>query len=368
MGDRSLHPIASEDEGAAAMTRERALIVGIAGLLGWAVGLVFAPREALAAWLVCWLGWGSIPIGSLALLMLVALIPGSWRQLYGRPLVLGTTLMPIVAVAMIPLLVGVELIYPWTASGYAAFKGLWLSTGFFVVRTIAYLVVLSLIAWALLAAQPRLRAPIAAAGVIAYALIGSLIGIDFAESTQPEFHSSIYGLLALTNQWLAGISFAILLGLWSSEGKAPLAAAGVLVTAILMWGYMHAMQYIVIWAGDIPAEARWYIERGRHGWGALAWLLYGLQGLVSFAALLSPSVRGSRRAMMMLAALTLAMRLVEQAWLVLPGMSGIGWPVAPLILAASLTMLGFGWVGAVALRRHESLWNEPEWVGKARSV
>jgi hypothetical protein len=354
------------------MTRDRALIVGIAGLLGCAVGLVFAPREALVAWLVCWLGWGSIPIGALALLMLVALIPGTWRQLYGRPLVIGTTLMPLVAIAMIPLLVGVELIYPWTAAGatvgYAAFKGLWLSTGFFVVRTIAYLVVLSLIAWALLAAEPRWRAPIAAAGVIAYALIGSLIGIDFAESTQPQFHSSIYGLLALTSQWLAGISFAILIGLWTREGKAPLAAAGVLVTAILMWGYMHAMQYIVIWAGDIPAEARWYIERGRHGWGALAWLLYGLQGLVTFAALLSPSVRSSRRAMMTLAGLTLAMRLVEQAWLVLPGIRGIGWAVAPLMVAASLAMLGFGWAGAVALRRHEESWSEPEWVGKARSV
>jgi hypothetical protein len=354
------------------MTRDRALIAGIVGLIGSGVGLVFAPRDALAAWLVCWLGWGSIPIGALALLMLVALIPGTWRQLYARPLVIGTTLMPLLAIAMVPLLIGVQLIYPWTAQGatdgYAAFKAAWLSTGFFVVRTIAYLIILSLIAWALLAAKPALRAPIAAAGVIAYGLIGSLIGIDFAETTQPHFHSSIYGLLALTNQWLAGISFALLLGLWSSEGKAPLAAAGVLVTAILMWGYMHAMQYIVIWAGDIPAEVRWYVERGRHGWGALAWLLYGLQGLVVFAALLSPSVRGSRRAIMALAGLTLVMRVLEQAWLVLPGLPRIGWPVAPLILAASLAMLGFGWVGAVALKRHEDSWNEREWVGKARSV
>jgi hypothetical protein len=354
------------------MTRDRALIVGIVGLVGCAVGLVLAPRDALVAWLVCWLGWGSIPIGALALLMLVALIPGTWRQLYARPLVLGTTLVPLAAIAMIPLLLGVELIYPWTAdgatAGYAAFKAAWLSTGFFVVRTIVYLVALSLIAWALLAASPRLRGPIAAAGVIAYALIGSLIGIDFAESTQPEFHSSIYGLLALTNQWLAGISFAILLGLWSSEGKAPLAAAGVLVTALLMWGYMHAMQYIVIWAGDIPAEARWYIERGRDGWGALAWTIYGLQGLVTFAALLSPKVRSSRKAMMALAGLTLVMRVVENAWLVLPGIHGIGWAVAPLMIAASLAMLGFGWVGAAALSRREEHWNEPEWVGKARSV
>jgi hypothetical protein len=354
------------------MSRNSALVIGIVGLIGWAVGLVFVPRDALIAWLVCWLGWGSIPIGALAVLMLVALIPGTWRQLYTRPLVIGTTLMPVVAIAMIPLLVGVELIYPWSAAGatadYAAFKATWLSTGFFVGRTIAYLFILSLIAWALLAAPPRLRAPIAAGGVILYALIGSLIGIDFGESTEPNFHSSIYGLLALTNQWLAGISFAILLGLCGSEGKAPLAAAGVLVTALLMWGYMHAMQYIVIWAGDIPAEARWYIERGRHGWGALAWLLYGLQGLFCFAALLSPRVRNSIKAMMALAGLTVVMRLVENAWLVLPGIPDIGWPVAPLILAGSLAMLGFGWVAAIALARRQGAWDETEWVGKARSV
>ena len=40
------------------MTRHRALIAGIVGLIGCAIGLIFAPREALVAWLVCWLGWG----------------------------------------------------------------------------------------------------------------------------------------------------------------------------------------------------------------------------------------------------------------------------------------------------------------------
>jgi hypothetical protein len=343
------------------MRRDPPLLIGVIGLAACVIGFIFAPRDALVAWLVCWLGWGSIPIGALALLMLVALIPGTWRQLYEVPLRLGATLVPIVAIAMIPLLIGIGLIYPWTAhgatSGYAAFKAAWLSSGFFVGRTIVYLVVLSLLAWGLLTVRPALRAPIAAVGVILYAIIGSLIGIDFAESTEPNFHSSIYGLLALTNQWLAGISFAILLGLWSHHGEAPRAAAGVLVTAILMWGYMHAMQYIVIWAGDIPAEARWYIERGRHGWWALAWILYGVQGLISFCALLSPKVRNSGRAMIVLALVTLLMRVVEQAWLVLPGMKGLGWAVAPLILAASVTMVGFGWFGAAELGRRERAWN-----------
>jgi hypothetical protein len=348
------------------MNRDRAFVIGTLGLLGCVVGLFIVPRETLIAWLVCWLGWGSIPIGALAVLMLVALIPGSWRVLYEQPLRLGATLMPLVAIAMIPLLVGIDLIYPWSAhgatSGYAAFKAMWLSTGFFVVRTLVYLLVLSILAWGLLAADPRLRTPIAAAGVILYGIIGSLIGIDFAESTEPHFHSSIYGLLALSNQWLAGISFAILVGLWSEHGRAPRAAAGVLVTAILIWGYMHAMQYIVIWAGDIPAEARWYIERGRHGWGALAWILYGLQGLVSFGALLSPTVRNSSKAMIVLAAMTLLMRLLESAWLVLPGLPRMSWAIAPLILAASLAMLGFGWVVAVALQRRSGWWGESGWA------
>ena len=112
----------------------------------------------------------------------------------------------------------------------------------------------------------------------------------------------------------------------------------------------------MIWAGNIPAEAGWYIERGRHGWWALAWVLYGFQGLISFCALLSPKVRNSSRAMIVLALLTLVMRLVEQAWLVLPGLPGLGWPVAPLILAVSLAMLGFGWVGVIAVARRERAW------------
>jgi hypothetical protein len=291
------------------MTRDRALIAGIVGLLGCMLGLLLAPREALIAWLVAWLAWGAIPIGALALLMLLSLIPGTWREFYARPIAIGASLMPLVAIAMIPLLAGMALIYPWTdpsvTADYAAFKGAWLSTGFFVARTIVYLLILCAFAWGLLTCEPRLRGPIA--------------------------------------------------------------AVGVLVTALLMWGYMHAMQYIVIWAGDIPEEVRWYLERGHGGWGALAWILYGLQGLVTFAALLSPSVRNSRTAMMGVAALTLAMRLAESSWFILPGIAGIGWAVAPLILAASLAMFGFGWVGAVMLRR-ENGWNESEWVRQTRSA
>jgi hypothetical protein len=53
---------------------------------------------------------------------------------------------------------------------------------------------------------------------------------------------------------------------------------------------------------------------------------------------------------------------------VLPGLPSMSWAVAPLILAASLAMLGFGWVGAVALHRKDRIWNERGWAGEWRST
>ena len=96
------------------MSRDRALIIGIVGLLGCAIGLILAPRDALIAWLVAWIAWGAIPIGALALLMMLSLIPGTWRAFYAKPVAIGASLVPLVAIAMIPLLAGVALIYPWT--------------------------------------------------------------------------------------------------------------------------------------------------------------------------------------------------------------------------------------------------------------
>ncbi len=72
--------------------------------------------------------------------------------------------------------------------------------------------------------------------------------------------------------------------------------------------------------------------------------------------------------MMTLAGLTLAMRLAENAWFVLPGMTGVGWAVVPLIVAASLAMLGFGWVAARGMPRQRQDWNESEWVSETRSA
>ena len=66
--------------------------------------------------------------------------------------------------------------------------------------------------------------------------------------------------------------------------------------------------------------------------------------------------------------MTLVMRVAENAWLVLPGLPGIGWPTALLLVAASMAMLGFGWAGAELLRHRRGDWIESGWAPELRSA
>jgi hypothetical protein len=335
-----------------------ALPAGLIALAAWIGGLAFAAKAALLGWLIAFLAFSSVAIGCLAVLMMLVLVPGTWRRLYSGPLLLGSGLLPAAALAVTPVLLGLGTLYSWTDLGvtaaYPAFKAAWLSPGFFIARQAAYWAVL-LGLWLGLLLLPLARTAIAAIGLIAYALVGSWMGIDVAETLTPGFHSSIYGLLILGGQWIAALAFAIAVGV-GAEGKPPgLAAAGAFMVALLAWGYLHAMQFIVIWAGDIPDEVGWYLARGKNGWEFATVILFLVQGIGPFFAMLSPSVRSSRKAMVAIALITLAMRPIEAAWLVLPEQD-VGWAAWPLALLALVAMTGLGAAATAALQRRRADW------------
>lgn len=334
------------------MNAERAgFIVGAVGLIGFVAGLLLAPHVALSAWTAAAIGWAEAPLGCLALLMMVQLVSGSWRPFFQGPFAAGAALLPLTALSFVPVLIGVGWIYPWAdphvAATLPALKGAWLSPGFWIARTILYFGVFIGLQQAMLRAGDAVRNGIAAGGLILFALLGSFAGVDWLESIEPAFHSSEYGLIFLAGTWLGGIALALMAAL-SGRREAPFAAAGVFVTALLFWAYLHAMQYIVIWSGDIPAEAHWYLRRTETGWVFVTWAIVALQFVLPFLALLSPAVRGSGAAMTTVAAVTFAMRLVEAAWLLLPP---TGLPVLPtaLMLAASWAAIG-GFGTALFLR------------------
>ena len=342
------------------MNPRYALGAGLIGLALCAAGLFFAAKAALLGWLVALVAFSSVPIGCLSLLMMVVLVPGSWRQLYTAPLLLGSALLPLAAIAVIPILLGLGSLYSWTdpavTAHYPAFKAAWLSPAFFIGRQAIYWAIL-LGLWIALLLLPAARTAISAVGLIAFALVGSWMGIDLAETLTPDFHSSIYGLLILGGEWLSGLGFGIAVGLGLS-GKwrsAPISAAGALMVALLMWAYFQAMQFIVMWSGDLPDEVGWYLVRATGAWVWVTGLLFLGQGLVPFFALLSPAVRSSTIAMTAIALVTLAMRAVESAWLMLPGQSG-ALPACGFALLALVAMGGLGAAMISALRARRLEW------------
>jgi hypothetical protein len=332
--------------------RKIALIAAVLGIVGLSVGLWIDAKTAFASYLVAWTAVGAIPIGALAVLFTTYLVRAGWTHDL-RALLSGATLtIPVVALLFIPVLIGMPHIYPWATdpSHLPPFKAAYLSPSFFVLRAVFYFVVLTALAvWGALAYGDEVAMKrSASAGLIVWTLVSSWAGIDWLESLEPQFHSSIYGLLAISFDLLAGLGFAVaaLLVTRSTRQMSNSAYSGTFLSVLLLWAYLHAMQYIIIWAGNIPEEVVWYLDRLKGGWGFALWALFILQFIVPFFALLSERVRGSTNALLSLAAATLTLRFLEAAVLILPPLDPVSaalWLDLPAAILVCGAIWLFGW-------------------------
>ncbi|HZP79459.1 MAG TPA: hypothetical protein VFB45_25215 [Pseudolabrys sp.] len=323
------------------------LVASVAGLCGIALGAVMAPRVTLASYLAAIAAVASLPLGALVVLMTTYLVPGRWVELLHVPLTGAALSVPVAGLLFVPLLIGAPWLYSWAyeRETLGAFKAIYLTSGFFAIRTVIYFVIWTALAlWAQRAwgDLPRMKR-MASIGLIVWSLTVSFAGIDWLESLDPHFHSSIYGLLYLGFVMLTGVAFAVLFAALIVARRVERAGyGGFLLSLLLLWAYLHAMQYIVIWAGDIPEEVVWYQRRGEGGWGIVTIALFMLQFVVPFFALLSERVRGGRNTLVFFCALTLLMRVVEAEWLALPDAHvASAWLIVSI--PATLLVAGAAW-------------------------
>jgi hypothetical protein len=307
----------------------------LAGLAGTGVALLIDPAALLVSWLAAAATIASLAAGAMAVLAISYLVRGAWTEALHVPLVAAALTLPLAGLLFVPVLVAIPWLYPWAAdaAGLAGrFKIAYLVPWFFAFRTVLYFSV-----WTVLAlwlrrtwGDPRRMIVSATVAIMACAMAASLAGIDWLESLTPDFHSSLYGLLFLSNQLLAGLAFSVAMAL-ARPGRGTFSAGPILFATLLLWTYNHAMQYIIVWAADIPDEVGWYAHRLERGWGVVLWGLVALQFIVPFFALLLPRVREGRRPLLMLAATTVVLRFVEMLVLAAPGTHG---DTPALLLAA----------------------------------
>ncbi|WOH83307.1 hypothetical protein RX327_09295 [Bradyrhizobium sp. BEA-2-5] len=337
--------------------RDRRLMIAVVGTAGILVAGAFADhRSTAAAYLVAWIAVSAVPIGTLGVLMASYLVRRAWTEELQPAMTAICATLPIFGVLFLPVLLDLATLYP-AAGPHAvlpAFKTIYLAPWFVAARTVAYFIVWTWLALKLQAAwpDPNRMARTASGGLIVYAISVSFAGVDWIEALDPQFHSSIYGLLYLGMVLLDGVAGAIGLGLLCGIRRAG-GYSALLLSMILLWAYLHAMQYIVIWSGNIPDEVTWYIDRSSEGWQfGLALLAVG-QLVVPFFALVSRRVRADRRRLLGLCALTLAMRICEASVLAFPAIAGLhGWLTGIMLVAGLALLMGLLASGAAFRLRH----------------
>ena len=346
--------MSSSDANLAQMDRaqKRALSLGVLGaLLLVILGVVDSHRPGSAGWthffqsyLFAFVFVIEIPLGCLAILMMHHLTGGPWGLPIRRILEAGSRTLWFMAVLVIPVLLGISRLYPWTQQGAIpddavdSFKRAYLQQGFFITRTVIYFAIWVIIAhllnkWS--AEQDRTAdlglkgkmSSLSGIGLVIWGLSISAAVVDWVMSLEPAWSSTIYGMVYMVIMALAGLSFSIFV-LRTLSGGPPLKDCvppkdyndlGNLVLAFtLLWTYLSFSQFLIIWSGNLKDEIPWYLVRAFGSWRSVAVVLLLFHFFLPFFILLQRRFKRKLSSLALVAGWMLVVTLIDVYWLVVP--------------------------------------------------
>jgi hypothetical protein len=336
------------------------LFIGLAGLvllvLGGALSalhvLPFDLAHVFRAYLVGFMLWTGISVGSLAIMMLHHLSGGGWGVVLRRIFEAATRVLPLLAVLFLPILGGMftNHLYPWTIKSVVAEshaiqhkQRLYLNPALFIARAVFYFIVWYALAHLLSkwsreqdeASDPRVRRSlkermqnVSGPGILLFGLTVTFAAIDWTMSLEPEWFSTIWGLLIMVGWGLSALAFAISVEAYfvKSDGRLGdvyqprhLHDHGKLLLAfVMLWAYFAYSQFLITWSGNLPEEITWYLHRVRGGWQYVALFIVVFHFALPFIILLSRNLKRHAGKLVLVALLVLAARVVDLFWLIAP--------------------------------------------------
>jgi hypothetical protein len=359
--------------------RQGALIAAGVGLVICVIGALVDRDQFFRAWLVAFLFVLGITLGSMVLVMLQHLTGGAWGLVLRRPLESATRCLPLVALLFIPVAIGVSHIYAWAQPEWqdtfrkihpneVFSKADFLSPNFFLGRAVLYFVIWLVLIFFLnrwsreqdRTSDPRLPKRLrrlSAPGLGIYGATITFAAIDWIMSLQPDWYSTIFGVILGVGQVLSAFAFCIALLVLLAQYP-PLRdvilpnhlrdLGNLMLAFVMLWAYMSFSQFLLIWAGNLTEEIPFYLYRGQGGWQWVAGALALFQFALPFILLLSRDVKTGRGRLVGVALLVLGMRIVDLYWLVAPAPSTSGGAPVPLTIpwieVGAVLLLGGLWL------------------------
>lgn len=331
---------------------DRSLIIGVVFAVIAVLGAFARPQEFFRGYLLSYMDWLGVTLGSMAILMIRHLTGGGWGMVIRRVLGAAMRCIPLMTLLFVPLLFGLHHLYPWARplEGIADahlrehlqdLTRSYLSVQFFVIRAVIYFAIWNLLSflltkWSRETDQPGARdnakrfKAVSGPGLILYAFTISFAAIDWVMSIDPSWISTIYGLIILIGELVSAICFAVVverilvnykpMSDWlkpdfvQDHGKWML-------TFIMVWAYFSFSQWLIIWAGNLPDEITWYMKRLNGGWGTIGLGLAVFHFAVPFVLLLSRPFKRDIRKLVWLAVWLLFMRYLDLFWIIEPNFS-----------------------------------------------
>ncbi|OFW02833.1 MAG: hypothetical protein A3I61_11960 [Acidobacteria bacterium RIFCSPLOWO2_02_FULL_68_18] len=322
--------------------RSRALLVGLVGLAACVAGFIVDRDHFFRSWLVAYLLFLGIALGSMGLLMIQHLSGGAWG-VFRRVFEASSRTLPLMALLFLPVVLGMGTLYPWTHPDQVAqdevlrHRAIYLNTGFFLARAFVYFAGWILIAWTLTrwsrrqdAGDMRVNLPIqylAGGGLVFYTFAATFAAVDWIMSINPHWYSTLFGFIFVGGHGISALSFTIvvstLLARWAPMdtvlkpshfhdlGKLSLAF-------VMLWAYFNFSQYMLVYAANLVEEIPYFIARTSGGWQYLALFLVVFQFAVPFLLLLSRDLKRMPLRLVWVSAALLLVRDIDLFMLVAP--------------------------------------------------
>jgi hypothetical protein len=341
------------------MNRRAWLAVGVLGLIACAISAWLELPELMQAYLLAWLFFMGLTLGSLGSLMLYELTGGQWGQPVRDRFKAAVAPLPLLVVLFIPVIIGMSHLFPWAQDPPphgTGDKSWYLNKDFFVIRA-----AIILLSWLLLAwwwRRGRRRTAACSVGLIVYFVTMTVAAVDWIGSLQPRWYSTVFGMIVITGQGLGAFAFAVTTTAFARPARGMTATqcgdlGNLLLTFLMTWMYLAFIQLLIIWSEDLPRETVWYLPRLQTSWRYLAIALVIAEFAIPFALLLFRSLKRDPRTLAYIAALMLLAHWLDVGWYVIPSLHPTGLTFYWVDLAATVGIGGL-WMARWA-RRAEQL-------------
>ena len=331
---------------------QRSLIVGVVfGLIALILAFL-RPQQFFRAYLLGFMCWLGVSLGSMAILMIRHLTGGGWGMVIRRILGAAMRTLPLLALLFIPIILGMHKLYIWAQPlDQIADKHLrehleditktYLTTNGFVIRAIFYFAIWNLLSYLLshwsrqtdragAADNTERFKAVAGPGLILYGFTISFAAIDWVMSLDPSWISTIFGLVILIGEVLSAMCFAVVVEriLFNYKPMSEMLSPDFvhdhgkwMLTFVMVWAYFNYSQWLIIWAGNLPSEITYYMRRLNGGWGYVGLFIVIFHFAIPFGTLLSRPFKRNIRKLVWLAVWLMLMRYLDLFWIIEPNFS-----------------------------------------------